>query len=96
MKWCRLKTSADLAELLPLLGLLTPRSGQEAVLRVTLYPSNQENMHRLVTVNHKADPGSSVTHFVNENSEGGILTDCDFMLSLINCVSFRTLLLLVL
>lgn len=63
---------------------------------MTLHPSNQENVHRLVTENRKADLGSSVTHFVNENSEGGILTDCDFMLSLINCVSFRTLLLLVL
>ena len=96
MKWCRLKTSTDLAELLPHLGPLTPRSGQEAALRVTLHPRNQENVHRLVIVNHKADPSPSATHFVKENSEGGILTDCDSMLSLINCVSFRTLLLLVL
>ena len=63
---------------------------------MTLHPGNQENVHRLVTVNCKADPGSSVTHFVNENSEGGVLIDFDSMLSLINCVSFRTLLLLIL
>ena len=50
---------------------------------MTLHPSNQENVHRLVTENRKADLGSSVTHFVNENGEGGVLTDCDSVLSLI-------------
>lgn len=80
---------------LPHLGPPTHRSGQEAVLRVAFHPGNQENVHHLITANCKADLGSSVTHFVNENREGGVLTDCDSMLSLTNCVSFRTLLLLV-
>lgn len=82
-------------KLLAHLGPRTHRSGQEAVLRVAFHPGNQENVHCLVTANCKADLGSSVTHFVNENGEGGVLTDCDSMLSLTNCVSFRTLLLLV-
>lgn len=59
---------------LPHLGPATHRSGQEAVLRVAFHPGNQENVHRLIPANCKADLGSSVTHFVNKNGEGGVLT----------------------
>ena len=64
-------------KLLPHLGPPTHRSGQEAVLRVAFHPGNQESVYRLslITANCKADLGSSVTHFVNENGEGGVLTD---------------------
>lgn len=50
---------------------------------MALHPGNHENVHCLKTANCKADLGSSVTHFVNENGEGGVLTDCDSVLSLI-------------